>query len=90
MGLPVEYRTFSGKTRTNYFPIAGSEVNIPTDRIRFISNANSKEKGIVKATFDANAKHFVIQHNVEVLTSEVESIIKKVGSSDVFENELKT
>lgn len=87
MGLPVEYRTFSGKTRTNYFPIAGSEVNIPTTVFDLLATLIVKEKGIVKATFDANAKHFVIQHNVEVLTSEVESIIKKVGSSDVFENE---
>lgn len=87
MGSPLEYRTFSGGTRTNSFPIAASEMNVPTVAFDVLANLLEKEKGIVKATFDQNTKHFVIQHNVEVLTSEVESIIKKVGSSDVFENE---
>ena len=88
MGTLPEYRTFTGQTRTNYFPVAESEKNLPNAVFDLLANLLVKQKGIVKANFDESARHFVIQHNVEVLTTEVESIIKKVGNSDLFESEL--
>lgn len=88
MGTLPEYRTFTGQTRTNYFPVAESEKNLPNAVFDLLANLLVKQKGIVKANFDESARHFVIQHNAEVLTTEVESIIKKVGNSDLFESEL--
>lgn len=88
MGTLPEYRTFTGQTRTNYFPVAESEKNLPNAVFDLLANLLVKQKGIVKANFDQSAGHFVIQHNAEVLTTEVESIIKKVGNSDLFESEL--
>ena len=85
MGVPAEYRSLSGAVRKTTYPIADSEKDAPVQSFELLANFLKKERGITSAIFDNTTKQFVVEHNVEFLTTDVQHLIQKIGNSEAFE-----
>ena len=85
MGVPAEYRSLSGAIRKTTYPIAESEKDAPVQGFELLANFLKKERGISSAIFDNATKQFVVEHNVEFLTTDVQHLIQKIGNSEAFE-----